>query len=322
VLPSSAVTSIVFGGRPSTTSTSKCRPANGPPSSTAMIVGLTARKYHCRSRTRPPGAPQRRRNSRRARTAATSHPANHSNRRSPNEGRSPPTAFAIGRARCRDASRRSPEGLLRTAACEGHDHRGARPRRFTSRPRWAARRGAPARSVPHENPSVTRRSTGISREGAASCTKRDVEAPRKRWTAAAGSSGSAHRRPKHRAYRAFPQPMTGGSGPRVDGKEGVAGPSPAECQAEQAATRCVVRGSALGTIACSALSRVPSGHRSVADGLPRVSDHLDCGAAAGGVELLQKAPVKAERAGTTLTTARASRPRAEAHPPRRPRRRW
>ena len=145
--------------------------------------------------------------------------------------------------------------------------------------------------------------------------------------------------------------------------------------------------------------RVPRGHRSVADGLLRISDHLDCGAAAGeGVEVIQQAPVdvqacarivssgsptaiaagwkmrsrpivpvvvdpfpnrsssssglatdtkrcpfagepgeqsgpagsrgrpssrgKAERARTTLTIARASRPRAEAHPLRRPRRRW
>jgi hypothetical protein len=39
LLPSSAGTSIVFGGRPSTTSTSMRRPASGPRSRTAVIVG-------------------------------------------------------------------------------------------------------------------------------------------------------------------------------------------------------------------------------------------------------------------------------------------
>src|SRR6185437_14999590 len=39
LLPSSAGTSIVFGGRPSTTSTSMRRPASGPRWRTAVIVG-------------------------------------------------------------------------------------------------------------------------------------------------------------------------------------------------------------------------------------------------------------------------------------------
>jgi hypothetical protein len=100
------------------------------------------------------------------------------------------------------------------------------------------------------------------------------------------------------------------------GKEGVAGSSPAEGFASRATARfsrfrsglgdpfraegkgrrfrapqmlslkallvATFRGSTSGPIARSWLSRVPSGHRSVADDLPRLPDHLNYGAAAGG----------------------------------------
>ena len=55
-----------------------------------------------------------------------------------------------------------------------------------------------------------------------------MEALRKRWTTTPGSRDSGQQSSKRTIAGHFSQPATGGSGPRVDGKEGVAGSSPAE----------------------------------------------------------------------------------------------
>src|SRR3954453_3660095 len=61
----------------------------------------------------------------------------------------------------------------------------------------------------------------------------------------------------------------------------------------------IFRGSAPCRIVGSSLSRVPSGHRSVADRVPGLANHLDRGAALGGVALLEQAPVDVQ-AGARL----------------------
>jgi hypothetical protein len=124
-----------------------------------------------------------------------------------------------------------------------------------------------------------------------------VEASRKRWTATRGS-GDVGRPGRNGLLAAdLPQPATVGSTPRVDGKEGVAGSSPAEGFGNRARARCSFYWSGSGDhfqaqgrgrrfesrrgspaqgccgaplagarsvrIVGSSLSRVPSGHRPI-----------------------------------------------------------
>src|SRR4051794_37435813 len=56
----------------------------------------------------------------------------------------------------------------------------------------------------------------------------------------------------------------------------------------------VYGGSGARRIVATEAARVPSGERSVADRPPRLLDHLDGGAPAGGVELLEQAPVNVQ----------------------------
>jgi hypothetical protein len=60
-----------------------------------------------------------------------------------------------------------------------------------------------------------------------------MEASRKRWTTTPNSSGTEGGLLRTARCRDLPQPATGGNIPRVDGKEGVAGSSPAEGSSER-----------------------------------------------------------------------------------------
>jgi hypothetical protein len=197
-----------------------------------MIVGPTARKYHLSfAYTNARCAPTRR-NSRRARTAAdppalrTTATADPQTRLSARRRHSPHSPSAVSRRLEAIARRR-----LRTAACEGHEP--PRLPAFTSRPRWAARRGAAARPAPREperDAAIYRHFTRRRRELHEARCGSAVEA----LDRGGGQQRVGASAPKRRAYKAFPQPMTGGSSLRVDGKEGVAGSSPAEGSCEPA----------------------------------------------------------------------------------------